>query len=99
MICWASETFSGFSKAQCTAFKRGVHKWLSAVRYVQDRKERNKEVWCHALGEWIEAKNVVAAHLVPASLEGEEISYVFGVERLSLTNSLLGKFWKYNKKK
>jgi len=89
-----SEDFRGFNKQQRVEFRRGVCEHLSATRYVQIAKTRVKQVWCHALSACIQAHFVAAAHLVPASLEGEEMSYTFGVDQLSLTNPLLGKFWK-----
>jgi hypothetical protein len=55
---------------------------------------RIRMVWCHVLGDWFDPDDVATAHLVPKSLAGEEISYAFGVENLSMMDPALGKFVK-----
>lgn len=41
--------------------------------------------YCHLSGEW-NARDVKAAHLVPRSLTGDEISHLFGVRKILLSD-------------
>ena len=50
-----------------------------------------RRVWCHLTG-WATSKNVKAAHLVPRSLRGDELQYLFGDGRVILKDPKNGKF-------
>ncbi|KAJ9252121.1 hypothetical protein DTO207G8_4954 [Paecilomyces variotii] len=63
-------------------FRRDVLEFYSAVQ-VQDHNGKREEfaAYCHLTG-WEDSGCVKAAHLVPKSLAGEEIGYLFGTKEL-----------------
>ena len=73
------------SKFRQSEFKRAV------LDYYGARDEGCESIWCHLTG-WREPEMVKAAHLVPKSLSGEEISYLFGVGEIVLYDPRNGKY-------
>ncbi|KAK2761676.1 hypothetical protein FQN54_001504 [Arachnomyces sp. PD_36] len=68
------------------AFRRKVLNYYDAKEGVQPRS------WCHILGRWVMSDYVRVAHLVPGSVDGDSLAYLFDgeVDPLSdIRNSLL----------
>lgn len=63
-------------------FRNGILNFYD-VKKVRENGERL--VYCVASKEWWDAKLVKAAHLVPRSLESEELSYLFGAGTTDLS--------------
>ncbi|KAJ5496896.1 hypothetical protein N7463_008883 [Penicillium fimorum] len=63
-------------------FKRNVNKYYGIPE---------KAGLCHLMGNW-DLADIKAAHLVPKSLSGDEIAYLFGVEMLELSNPSNGNY-------
>jgi hypothetical protein len=61
-------------------FKSDLLKYYGAVKGIGS----GKAAWCHLTGWW-DSKFVKAAHLVPKSLSGDELSYLFGVGEVILS--------------
>lgn len=74
---------SRFNQAQ---FRKDVIKYLNA----DPDPENSGRIWCHLDG-WLISKYVKAAHLVPKSLRGEEVAFLFGGDDLELANPRNGK--------
>lgn len=66
-------------------FKRDVAAYLHA----NDPEEPN-HLWCHLTG-WKEKNYIKAAHLVPKSLKGDELTHLFGVDEVVLSDPKNGK--------
>lgn len=59
-------------------YRQAVIKYLSA-------KPHEGLVWCHILGRHIPSRLTIAAHIVPKSLESEQLSYLFGASDLRVS--------------
>ncbi|KAL1878852.1 hypothetical protein Plec18167_004147 [Paecilomyces lecythidis] len=59
-------------------YRQGVIGYLQA-------QPHESVVWCHILGRVLPSSSVVVAHLVPESLESEELSYLFGASQLRVS--------------
>ena len=66
-------------------FRRGVIEYLNARH-----PEESGAIWCHLTG-WAIKDNVKTAHLVPKTLCGEELAYLFGVDEVVLSDPRNGK--------
>jgi hypothetical protein len=64
-----------------SGFREDALKYYNAV----DKEGGNKIAYCHLTGWW-NADMVKVAHLVPKSLSGEEVSYLFGVGEIVLSD-------------
>lgn len=75
-------------------FQQNVWQHLEAERYLGTDGNGKKivERWCHVLGMWLESGEIKTAHLVPASMNGPEVSYTFGVQQLNLEDARIGMF-------
>jgi hypothetical protein len=62
----------GFNRKK---FSEEVDNYYNAAKIEHGEKYR----WCHILARWIPHKDVRAAHIVPKSLESEELNYFFRV--------------------
>ncbi|KAL8697688.1 MAG: hypothetical protein Q9201_007003 [Fulgogasparrea decipioides] len=70
---------------QC-GFRASVIEYYNAGRRVAVKdNEPYDEVFCHLTG-WQDAKNIKAARIVPKSLKGDELSYLFGVGEVILSD-------------
>ncbi|EEP79818.1 predicted protein [Uncinocarpus reesii 1704] len=69
-----------------TEFKKVVADYLQAQR----QTEGLKYMWCHILGDWLEARLVKTAHIVPKSLDPDAIGYVFGAFSMTLDDERNG---------
>lgn len=49
-------------------------------------------IWCHIIGGWVLTEYIQVAHLVPKCLRGEELTGLFGVGEVVLSNPRNGKF-------
>ncbi|KAL8970836.1 MAG: hypothetical protein Q9183_001335 [Haloplaca sp. 2 TL-2023] len=68
------------------SFKRDVLDYYQAGRHVAvDDTNAYDEAYCLLTG-WQNSKSVKAAHIVPKSLRGDEVSYCFGVGDATLRN-------------
>lgn len=56
-----------------SAFKKEVNSYYSVVSPSNDQ-----QIWCHVLGMFVGKKMIKAAHLVPKSLDREELAHLFG---------------------
>jgi hypothetical protein len=74
---------SSFNQAQ---FKKDVHKYYSTV----DSDDGTK-VWCHVIGAFFDKNSVKAAHIVPKSLDREELAHLFGDEDVVISLPQNGK--------
>ncbi|KAJ9286803.1 hypothetical protein DTO021C3_5535 [Paecilomyces variotii] len=54
------------------------------IRYLQAQPHESV-VWCHILGRALPRSSVKAAHIVPKSLESEQLSYFFGASELRVS--------------
>ncbi|KAI9789413.1 MAG: hypothetical protein M1816_006073 [Peltula sp. TS41687] len=66
-------------------FRKDVEKHYDAVRY----QGGQKEAWCCLTG-WTESSDTKAAHIVPKSLQSQELSYLFGVGEAVLSDARNG---------
>ncbi|CAG8923374.1 unnamed protein product [Penicillium salamii] len=57
-----------------STFKKEVNDYYSTV------SNNGQKTWCHVLGMFVERRRVKAAHLVPKSLDQEELAHLFGDE-------------------
>jgi len=72
-------------------FCKGVCEYYDAKRIlISDTGEETEQKWCHVEG-WQEADDVRCAHLVPKSLETEELARFFGAEQTTLMEARNGK--------
>lgn len=57
------------------------------IRYYQVQEIEQGQKWCYcvATGRWWQSKDVKATHIVPKSLESEELAYMFGAGELNLS--------------
>jgi hypothetical protein len=69
------------SNSHHSQFREDVLKYYDAV----DQQGGNRTAYCHLTGWW-NAEMVKVAHLVPKSLSGEEVSYLFGVGEIVLSD-------------
>jgi hypothetical protein len=67
-------------------FRRDVVTYLDAAR----DPAGHGRLWCHLSG-WHPEKAIKAAHLVPKSLRGDELAFLFGVGEVVLSNPKNGK--------
>lgn len=74
------EKWKKFDRKQ---FRRDILEFYGAER------NNGSEVYCHVLG-WRISEQVKAAHLVPRSLQGEELSYLFGVGEMVVSDKRNG---------
>lgn len=68
-------------KMKKSKFKREVLEYYHASKMINNKKH----AWCHLLG-WHDAEFIKAAHIVPKSLQSEEVSYLFGVGEAILSS-------------
>ena len=66
-------------------FKSDVVQFFKASKIVNADEDPQVLLYCHLSG-WHPEKSVKAAHIVPESLQSEEISYLFGVGEAVLSN-------------
>lgn len=71
-------------------FKKDVLSYYNASR----TENGYEETYCHLLHTWLPAKTVESAHLVPKSLQSEELSYLFGVGEAVLSDPRNGKLFR-----
>jgi hypothetical protein len=71
-------------------FRNAVSQYYETLRSQDGQRFK----WCHVLRKWYQAQDVKAAHLVPKSLAGDELSYLFGVGEAILSDPRNGK-WIY----
>lgn len=71
MACTAKQKKSPFRQ---TDFHTAVLERYAA------RDPKVPALWCHLLGEWLEPKQVKAAHLVPKAFSPEELKPLFGCD-------------------
>ncbi|KAK2812582.1 hypothetical protein FQN50_001226 [Emmonsiellopsis sp. PD_5] len=64
-------------------FRKDVLEYYGAAR--QAKAEAEREAYCHLTGWWL-ADDIKAAHLVPESLSGDELSFLFGVREAVLSD-------------
>lgn len=76
------------SRFNQSRFKKAVVNYYQASRTTE---VGNEEVYCHLLQSWLPAKLVKCSHLVPKSLQSEELSYLFGVGEALLSDPRNGK--------
>lgn len=69
MSASAKQTAKGFDQK---AFRNSVWEYYGASK-------SDIQVWCHVIGRWFDAQATKAAHIVPMSLESQELAYCFGV--------------------
>jgi hypothetical protein len=74
----------GFNRKK---FSEKVDNYYKAAKIEHGERYR----WCHILAQWIPHKDVRAAHIVPKSLESEELNYFFGVGDVILSAPQNGK--------
>jgi hypothetical protein len=74
---------------QC-AFGKSVLSFYSATRGDGEGHEK----YCHVLG-WFNAKDVRCAHIVPKSLESDELGYLYGVREAVISEPRNGMFASY----
>ncbi|PKY01790.1 hypothetical protein P168DRAFT_329706 [Aspergillus campestris IBT 28561] len=70
-----------FSKKDQSAFRQAVLHRYQALKL----DDSTNLAYCHLTG-WSDAEYVKAAHLVPKLLTGQEISFLFGVKEVPLTD-------------
>ena len=73
-----------------SAFKKGVIIFYGAERDSENDGEIDS-LWCHLTG-WQALADVKAAHIVPKSLESNELSYLFGAGEVMLSDANNGMF-------
>ncbi|KAK2753650.1 hypothetical protein FQN55_000013 [Onygenales sp. PD_40] len=66
-------------------FRKDVLEYYGAAR----QTGAQREAYCHLTGWWL-ADDIKAAHLVPKSLSGDELSFLFGVREAVLSDSKNG---------
>jgi hypothetical protein len=71
-----------------STYAQAVLSFYNAVRH---KKSGNIEKYCHLTG-WQPEKSVKCAHLVPKSLESDELAYLFGVRETVLSEPRNGMF-------
>jgi len=71
-----------------SAYSKAVLSFYGAVRHTDDG---SVEKYCHLTG-WLAEKQVKCAHLVPKSLESDELAYLFGVRETVLSEPRNGMF-------
>jgi hypothetical protein len=70
------------------ASSKAVLSFYGAIRH---RNTGFVEKYCHLTG-WLPEKQVKCAHLVPKSLESDELAYIFGVRETVLSEPRDGMF-------
>lgn len=73
-----------------SAFKKGVIAFYGAEQDSENDGDIDS-LWCHLTG-WQALADVKAAHIVPKSLESNELSYLFGAGEVSLSDANNGMF-------
>ena len=68
-----------------SAYAKAVLSFYGAVRHSGGQVEK----YCHLTG-WLPEKSVKCAHLVPKSLESDELAYLFGVREAILSEPRYG---------
>jgi hypothetical protein len=87
-IMSASSKQRGRKSFDQSAYSKAVLLFYGAVRYTD---AGNVEKYCHLTG-WLPEKHVKCAHLVPKSLESDELAYLFGVREAVLSEPRNGMF-------
>ncbi|KAJ9264572.1 hypothetical protein DTO212C5_7075 [Paecilomyces variotii] len=82
---YATRVMGASSKQEKKFSKRDQSEFRKAVLCRYGSADSKGSAYCHLSGWW-DADLVKAAHLVPKLLTGHEISYLFGVEELPLTD-------------
>ena len=72
-------------------FKADVFAFYQATKMVGEPEHQDKLSYCHLTG-WYLDQDVKAAHIVPKSLQSEEVSYLFGVGEAMLSDPRNGMF-------
>ena len=67
-------------------FRNALESYYGAVRMVMVSEAEMKKIFCPVTKIWWVAKLVKAAHLVPKSLQSIELSYLFGVGSMDLSD-------------
>lgn len=88
-----SRVMSATAKQKKRSFDQSAFKKDVLAYYGAGKIEGNYRLaFCHVVGAWFAHDDVKAAHLVPKSLSGAELSYLFGVGELILSDKRNGKF-------
>lgn len=69
-----------------TEFKKMICDYLHASKMDQGEEY----VWCHVTAQWYLASETKTAHIVPKSLDGDEVAYLFGVGAISMSDERNG---------
>lgn len=79
------------SKFDQSGFKSKVLEYYEASRVVGDPADNDRDSFCHLTG-WHHHSQVKASHIVPKSLQSDELSYLFGVGEAVLSDPRNGMF-------
>lgn len=88
MGAMAKQTKRNFDQS---GFKSKVLEYYEATRVVGDPADNDRDLFCHLTG-WHHHSLVKASHIVPKSLQSDELSYLFGVGEAVLSDPRNGMF-------
>jgi len=75
-----NKVMSANGKQKKSKFERSKFRAAVDKHYDSQMAENGVSLgWCHALGRWFSHSSVKAAHLAARSLDGHDLSYLFGV--------------------
>lgn len=77
------------NKFDQTKFRSDVMTYYNAARNSHDDTDLG---YCHISDCWYLAEDIEAAHLVPKSLHGDELAFLFGVREILLADPRNGKY-------
>lgn len=81
-----SRTERNYKKYVQEDFRVAVEAYYDAVKQTQEVTQVKKEVHCAVTKKWFASEAMKAAHLVPKSLQSDELSYLFGVGEIDLND-------------
>lgn len=72
-------------------FRQALETYYGVVRKEVDGESEQELVYCAVTQVWWLSRDVRAAHIVPKSLQSEELSYLFGAGDMDLSDTRNGK--------
>lgn len=75
-----------FKKHRQEDFRRAVESYYDVVHVEKEVTQEIRTVYCIVSRQWHPSKDMKAAHLVPKSLQSEELSYLFGAGDVQLSD-------------
>lgn len=67
-------------------FRKGVEDYYHVAKEIQEQTKVVREVYCCVSKGWYEPSSMKAAHIVPKILQSDELSYLFGVGEMNLSD-------------